>query len=60
MSSEAHCYDTYVDLASFPGSPPPFLFFVGARGEPGNEANVDLNHISEDILVLDKTCPGSG
>ena len=21
-----------------PGSPPPFLFFVGARGEPGNEA----------------------
>ena len=27
-------------LASFPGSPlvPPCLFFVGARGEPGNEA----------------------
>ena len=20
-----------------PGFPPPFLFFVGARGEPGNE-----------------------
>ena len=27
----------YSSLASFPGSP--FLFFVGARGEPGNEAN---------------------
>lgn len=27
-------------LAPFPG--PPFLFFVGARGEPGKEAN--LNH----------------
>ena len=30
--------DTPHKLASFPGSPPPFLFFVGARGEPGNEA----------------------
>ena len=25
---------------SIPGSPPPFLFFVGAREEPGNEAKV--------------------
>ena len=30
--------ETFTILASFPGSPPPFLFFVGARGEPGNEA----------------------
>ena len=27
-------------VASFPGSPPPFLFFVRARGEPGNEASM--------------------
>ena len=26
------------NLALFPGSPPPFLFIVEARGEPGNEA----------------------
>ena len=25
-----------------PGSPPLFLFFVGVRGEPGNEANKTL------------------
>ena len=25
---------------SIPGSPPPFLFFVGARGEPGNETMI--------------------
>ena len=24
------------------GSPPPFLFFVGERGEPGNEARNNL------------------
>jgi len=28
---------------SIPGSSPPFLFFVGARGEPGNEANCTNN-----------------
>ena len=58
VSAKSSCRD--ITCESVPGSPPPFLFFVGARGEPGNEANVDLNHISEDILVLDKTCPGSG
>ena len=29
---------------SIPGSPPPFLFLVGARGEPGNEAMIQ-NHL---------------
>ena len=31
------------NLASFQGSPlaPPFLFFVGARGEPGNKAETN-------------------
>ena len=27
------------------GSPPPFLFFVGARGEPGNEARNNLQFL---------------
>ena len=49
----SECMYMYVCVASFPGSslaptnrgpgsplPPPFLFFVGARGEPGNEANM--------------------
>ena len=31
------CHDITCELV--PGSPPPFLFFVGAKGEPGNEAN---------------------
>ena len=30
-------HSVYNSLASFPG--PPFLFFVGARGEPENKAN---------------------
>ena len=35
----------YSTLASFPGSPLvlTFLFFVGGRGEPGNEANSTLH-----------------
>ena len=28
-----------IKCESIPGSPPPFLFFVGARGEPRNEAS---------------------
>ena len=32
------------ELASFPGSPlAPILFFVGVRGEPGNEATSELH-----------------
>ena len=37
VSSKASCHD--ITCESIPGSPLPFLFFVGARGEPGNEAN---------------------
>ena len=31
-----------ITCKSMPGSPPPFLFFVGAMGEPGKEANKTL------------------
>ena len=41
------------DLASFPGSPltPPFLFCVGATGEPRNEASGDhkCNYFSSNL-----------
>ena len=33
-----------ITCESIPGSPPPFLFLVGARGEPGNEAMIQ-NHL---------------
>ena len=36
VSAKAACRD--ITCESIPGSPPPFLFFVEARGEPGNEA----------------------
>ena len=36
VSAKSLCRD--ITCESVPGSPPPFLFFVGARGEPGNEA----------------------
>ena len=38
-------------LALFPGSPPPFLFFVGARGEPGNEARNIPVHPTDRYLL---------
>ena len=34
-SAKAPCHDITCD--SVPGSPLPFLFFDGVRGEPGNE-----------------------
>ena len=40
VSAKSSCCD--ITCKSVPGSPPPFLFFVGARGEPGNEAKFDL------------------
>ena len=33
----SHCDFT---CKSIPGFPPPFLFYVGARGEPGHKANI--------------------
>ena len=45
---------------SMPGTPPPFLFFVGARGEPGNEASLAVctvwalsgaSNVSCDLLI---------
>ena len=36
VSAKSSCRD--ITCESVPGSPPPFLFFVQARGEPGNEA----------------------
>ena len=36
VSAKSSCRD--ITCESVPGSLPPFLFFVGARGEPGNEA----------------------
>ena len=48
-------YLTYVHVASFPGSPPPFLFFVKARGEPGNEANIHVDrtiHWSTEVDIV--------
>ena len=32
-----------ITCESVPGSPLPFLFFVGARGEPGNEARITVH-----------------
>ena len=37
VSAKSLCRDITCELV--PGSPPPFLFFIGGRGEPGNEAN---------------------
>ena len=39
VSAKSSCRNITCELV--PGSPPPFLFFVRARGEPGNEANLD-------------------
>ena len=36
VGAKVLCCD--ITYESIPGSPPPFLFFVGARGEPENEA----------------------
>ena len=41
---------------SIPGSLPPFLFFVGARGEPGNEATQEYLWCTREI---DKTLWGA-
>ena len=40
VSANVSCRD--IMCKPMPGSPPPFLFFVGAMGEPGNEANKTL------------------
>ena len=40
VSAKVSCRD--IMCKPMPGSPPPFLFFVGARGEPGNESNKTL------------------
>ena len=47
--------EDYKILASFPGSPPPapFSFFVGVRGEPGNEANkIPIHSLWHAVEVL--------
>ena len=38
VGAKALCHD--ITCESVPDSPPPFLFFVKVRGEPGNEARV--------------------
>ena len=38
VSAKSSCRD--ITCESVPGSLPPFIFFVGARGEPGNEAKI--------------------
>ena len=40
VSAKSSCRN--ITCESVPGSPPLFFFFVGARGEPGNEATVSL------------------
>ena len=34
-----------ITCESIPGCPPPFLFFVGAKGEPGNKAREEVLHV---------------
>ena len=41
VSAKASCHNIMCEFIL--GSPPPFLFFVRARGEPGNEATELLN-----------------
>ena len=41
VSAKSSCRD--ITCESVPGSPPQFLFFVGARGDPGNEASTTMN-----------------
>ena len=41
VSAKSSCRD--ITCESVPGSLPPFIFFVGARGEPGNEARASLS-----------------
>ena len=61
-----YCRDVVVPCItceSIPGSPPPFRFFVGTRGEPGNEAGNEAR-VSHHLLwkfccvVQDKSCGG--
>ena len=42
VSAKLSCHD--IMCKSVPGSPPPFQFFSGARGEPGNEAMLSILH----------------
>ena len=57
VSAKSSCRD--ITCESVPGSPPPFLFFVGARGEPGNEAiwYVRIPYIHSALFVRDAIFP---
>ena len=46
-----------ITCETVPSSPPPFLFFVGAKGEPGNEVTVSLNY--EALLLKDNISSNS-
>ena len=39
VSAKSLCRD--ITCESVPGSPPPFLFFVGVRGEPGERGYIE-------------------
>ena len=56
VSAKSSCRD--ITCESVPGSLPLFIFFVGARGEPGNEANnTACSKLSDHTLPL-RTCYG--
>ena len=55
VSAKSSCRDIMCE--SVPGSPPPFLFSVGARGEPGNEASITLcTYLSQTHRPIELHC----
>ena len=49
VSAKTSCCD--ITCESIPGSPPPFLFFVVARGEPGNKAKSNVKLLTPEAVV---------